>query len=141
MVASSWIFKLIGDTEDPMSNSILFSQKVMTWAVPQMSIIIIYNSTWSILIQKNRIKLSWQSDLENTKERPLHKIKANLPHWAEFEILRNGALWYQCLVFTIFAVVREPMFGIWDFYAQIIFFCHLFIIIVIIYDKVIENCG
>ena len=58
MVASSWIFKLIGDTEDPMSNSILFSQKVMTWAVPQMSIIIIYNSTWSILIQKNRIKLS-----------------------------------------------------------------------------------
>jgi len=22
----------------------------------------------------------------------LHKIKANLPHWAEFEILRNGAL-------------------------------------------------
>ena len=34
----------------------------------------------------------WQSDLENTKERPLHKIKANLPNWAEFEILRNGAL-------------------------------------------------
>jgi len=22
----------------------------------------------------------------------LHKIKANLPHWAEFEILRNGVL-------------------------------------------------
>jgi len=32
--------------------------------------------------------------LENTKVRPftsLHKIKANLAHWAEFEILRNGA--------------------------------------------------
>ena len=24
--------------------------------------------------------------------RSLHKIKANLPHWAEFQILRNGAL-------------------------------------------------
>jgi len=31
----------------------------------------------------------WQSDLENTKERPFHKIKGNLPHWAEFEILRT----------------------------------------------------
>jgi len=26
------------------------------------------------------------------KERPLHKIKENLPHWAELEILQNGAV-------------------------------------------------
>jgi len=42
-------------------------------------------------IDKDHI-VRWQFDLENTKERPLHKIKANLPHWAEFEILRNVAL-------------------------------------------------
>ena len=30
----------------------------LQWNVPQMSIIIIYNSTWSILIQQIRIKLS-----------------------------------------------------------------------------------
>jgi len=41
----------------------------------------------------------WQSDLENTKEsifpvcdKPLHKIKENLPHWEEHENLWNGAL-------------------------------------------------
>ena len=37
----------------------------------------------------------WQSDIENTQERPLHKPsqdQTNLPHWAEFEIFRNGAL-------------------------------------------------
>jgi len=48
-------------------------------------------------------KVRWQSKQENTKERPLHKIKANLPHWAEFEILWNGAfnplqLYFQGLV-------------------------------------------
>jgi len=35
-----------------------------------------------------------ESDLENTKERPLDKPsqdQANLPHWAEFESFRNGA--------------------------------------------------
>ena len=39
--------------------------------------------------------LRWQSDLENTKERPLHKIKENLPHWAELEIVRNCAYLHQ----------------------------------------------
>jgi len=33
------------------------SPKQIHWTVPQMSIIIIYNSTWSILIQYIRIKL------------------------------------------------------------------------------------
>jgi len=28
-----------------------------------------------------------------TQERPLHKIKANLPHWAEFEIMRSSAFY------------------------------------------------
>jgi len=31
--------------------------------------------------------LTWKTQ---KKERPFHKIKAKLPHWAEFEILRNG---------------------------------------------------
>ena len=35
-----------------------------------------------------------QSDLENTKEIPLPKpSQENLPHWAEFAILPNGALY------------------------------------------------
>jgi len=35
-----------------------------------------------------------QSDLENTKEIPLPKpSQENLPHWAEFAILLNGALY------------------------------------------------
>jgi len=60
-----------------------------------MSIIIIFNSTRSILIQYIRIKLSGDNQtLKTQKKDPfasLHEIKANLPHWAEFEILRNGA--------------------------------------------------
>ena len=65
------------------------------WTVPQLSIMIIYNSTWSILIQQIRI-LSVDNLTQKTQKKDpftsLHKIKASLPHWAEFEILRNGAL-------------------------------------------------
>jgi len=53
------------------------------WTVPQMSIIIIYNSTWSILIQLIRIKLSGDNLTYKTQKKDtftsLHKIKANLP--------------------------------------------------------------
>jgi len=42
------------------------------------------------------IKLSGDNLTKKTQKKDpftsLHKIKANLPHWAEFEILRNGAL-------------------------------------------------
>ena len=73
--------------------------------VPQMSIIIIYNSTWSILIQQIRIKLSGDNLTQKTQKKDpftsLHKIKANLPHWAWFEILRNGA---SILILTFFCV-------------------------------------
>ena len=66
------------------------------WTVPQLSIMIIYNSTWSILIQQIRIILSGDNLTQKTQKRDqftsLHKIKANTPHWAEFETLRNGAL-------------------------------------------------
>jgi len=49
--------------------------------------------------------VTWQSDLANTNERPLHKPSQdhktakskNLPHWAELKILRNGALFYSSL--------------------------------------------
>jgi len=79
---SGFLFKLINKTQH--------------WTVPQMSIIIIYNSTWSILIHLDYI-VRWQSDLKTQKKDPftsLHKIKANLPHWAEFDFLRNGASCY-----------------------------------------------
>ena len=70
--------------------------KICLWTVPQLSIMIIYNSTWSILIQQIRIILSGDNLTQKTQKKEpftsLHKIKANLPHWAEFEILRNGAL-------------------------------------------------
>jgi len=68
----------------------------MQWTVPQLSIMIIYNSTWSILIQKIRIILSGDNlTLKTQKKDPftsLHKIKANLLYRAEFEILRIGAI-------------------------------------------------
>ena len=64
--------------------------------VPQLSIMIIYISTWSILIQYIRIILSSDNLTSKTQKKDpftsLDKIKANLPHWAEFEILRKGAL-------------------------------------------------
>jgi len=51
------------------------------------------------MVNSNPIDLdyivSWQSDLENTKERPLHKPsqdQSKSTALAEFEILRNGAL-------------------------------------------------
>jgi len=56
---------------------------------------IIYNSTWSILIQYIWIILSGDNLTYKTQKKDpftnLHKIKANLLLWAEFEILRNGA--------------------------------------------------
>ena len=65
------------------------------WTVPQLSIMIIYNSTWSVSIQQIRIKLSGDNLTQKTQKKDpftsLHKIKVNLPLWAEFKILRNGA--------------------------------------------------
>ena len=74
---------------------IQYSGTYSQWTVPQLSIMIIYNCTWSILIQQIRIILSGDNMTQKTQKKDpftsLHKIKANLPHWAEFEILRNGA--------------------------------------------------
>ena len=65
------------------------------WTVLQLSIMIIYNSTWPILIQQIRIILSGDNLTQKTQKKDpftsLHKIKANLQHWTEFEVLRNGA--------------------------------------------------
>ena len=42
---------------------------IYQWIVPQLPFLIIYNNTWSILIQLIRVMIfSWQSDLINTKE-------------------------------------------------------------------------
>ena len=69
--------------------------RAFQWIVPQLSIMIIYNSTWAILIQQIRMILSGDNLIQKIQKKDpftsLHKIKANRPHWAEFEILRNGA--------------------------------------------------
>ena len=89
---------VVCNLRDPWTgDSVLFvtSRFPEEWTDPLMSIIIIYNRTWSILIQQIRIILS--GDIlprKHKKKDPftsLHKIKANLPHRAVFEILRNGA--------------------------------------------------
>jgi len=37
---------------------------MLQWAVPQLAIMIIYNSSWSVLIQEIRVMIvRWQSDL------------------------------------------------------------------------------
>ena len=36
----------------------------------------------------------------------LHKIKASLPHWSEFENLRNGALFN--IVEVVFILMNDP---------------------------------
>ena len=79
----------------PASNQ-YFQLSEWRMTVPQLSIIIIYNSTWSTLIQQIRIKLSGDNLTQKTQRKDpftsLHKIKANLPFWEEFEIFRNGTL-------------------------------------------------
>ena len=61
---------------------------------------IIYNSTWSILIQWIRAILSGDNLTSKTQKKDpftsLHKIKENLPLWAELKILRNGAWSWRC---------------------------------------------
>jgi len=44
-----------------------------------------------------------------TKERPLHKIKENLPHWAELAILRNGAMHMARWTFRMSGRLRDPV--------------------------------
>ena len=86
-----WIYAL---QQSPYSNLVQKNSAPTQWTVPQLSIMIIYNSTWSILIQQIRIILSCDNLTQKIQKKDpftsLHKIKANLPHWAEFEILRNG---------------------------------------------------
>jgi len=62
------------------------------WTVPQLSIMIIYNKTWSILIR-------WQSDRVYTTEivlrvwaKPYHMNNVFQQMWAEIENLWNHAL-------------------------------------------------
>jgi len=65
--------------------------------VPQLSIMIIYNSKWSILIQWfNVMIVSWQCDLVNTTEnvfpvcdKPYHTNKWNVQNRKEIAVLRK----------------------------------------------------
>ena len=70
------------------------------WKVPQLSIMVIYNSTWSILIKWiTGYIIKWQSDLANTKESVLpvcdklyHTNNGIQQKWEVIKILRNYAL-------------------------------------------------
>ena len=63
----------------------------------QLSIMIIYNSTWSILIHWIRVMIvRWQSDLVNTKEsvlpvrnKPYYTNKRKVQKWEEIEVVRS----------------------------------------------------
>ena len=67
---------------------------------PQLSIMIIYNSTWSILIQWIRVMIfRWQSDIVKTKEstlsgcdKPYHTNKRKVQKRDKIEVLMNCAL-------------------------------------------------
>jgi len=90
------------DSRIKWSLCIAFSSKrqhknciIQQWTVPQLSIMIIYNSIWSILIQWITGILSGDNLNQKTQKKDpftsLHKIKENLPQWVELEILWNGA--------------------------------------------------
>ena len=79
-----------------------------TWSILiQLSIMIIYNSTWSILIQWIMdMIVRWHSGLVNTKEsalpvcdKPYHTNKRKVQKGEEIEVLRNCTLMvsYRCL--------------------------------------------
>jgi len=78
-------------------NSSSLRRTLKVWTVPQLSIMIIYNCTLSILIQGLYCQLTiWP---RNTKETILpvcdkayHKIKENMPLGEELEILWNYPL-------------------------------------------------
>ena len=67
------------------------------WTVPQLSIIIIYNSKWSILIQWTRVMIvRRQSDLEKQKEsilsvadKPYTLNKREVQKGEDIQVLRN----------------------------------------------------
>ena len=67
------------------------------WTVPQLSIMIIYNSSWSIFIQWIRVMIvRWQSALVHTKEsvlpvfqKPYYSNKRNVQKGEEIAVLRN----------------------------------------------------
>jgi len=78
----------------------LFALNHLQWTVPQLPILIIYNSTWSILIQWIRGILSADNyDLVYTIEivlpvcnKPYHMNNGFQHMWAEIKILWNHAL-------------------------------------------------
>jgi len=61
---------------------------IQEWTVPQLSIMIIYNCTLSILIQLIIIENITESILSDC-DKPYHKIKENIPHGKELENLWN----------------------------------------------------
>ena len=98
------------------------------WTVPQLSIMIIYNITWSTLIQWIRIMIvRWQSDLVNTKksilpvcDKPYHMNKRTVQKGEEIEVWWNCALYMSvsCCVITK-GLLAWQTFVIWPFFLNI----------------------
>jgi len=83
-------------------SSVGYNPWPMEWTGPQMSIMVIYNSSWSVLIQRIRVMIvRWHSDLLNTKEnilpvcdKPYHTNQRRVQKGGKIEDLRNYALTY-----------------------------------------------
>jgi len=83
------------------NNSLVITNSTSTTRL--WSILIIYNSTWSILIQWIRVIIvRWQSYLVKTKEsvlpvydKPHHTNKRKVQKWEEIKVLQNCALHTQ----------------------------------------------
>ena len=98
-----------------------FNQKSPKWTVPQLSIMIIYNCTWSILIQQIRIIMSGgnltQKTQKNDRFTSLHRIKENLPHWAYFYtfkfvvLMRQGGHWCGIIDELLSKTTTYPLYS------------------------------
>ena len=80
----------------------IFNIMVSSGGIPKLSILFIYNSTWSILIQWiQSMTVMWQYDLGNTKsifpvcDKPYHTNIRNIQKGEEIEVLRNSALYFR----------------------------------------------
>jgi len=78
--------------------SVLNFSQTWVWTVPQLSVMIIYNSTWSVLIQWIRVMIvRWQNDLVKeivppVCDKPYHINKSKVQKGEEIEVLQNCAL-------------------------------------------------
>jgi len=91
------------------------------WTVPQLSIMIIYNSTLSILIQWIRAMIvNWQSDLVITKEsllsvcdKPYNMNKRKVQKGEEIKVLQNCALYTVVTINNYYLLTNKLLKKSW----------------------------